>query len=277
VRVVRMTRPLIVASVFVGAPTDGHGNHQVSGQMAQEAFLAAGDAKRFPEQIAEGLRPWSPLKVYARVPFFEAKDGKIYDYATDKNVPVRFFDYVNKTWSNERPAANVEVPEGTADYAVGYTFLQIGREGWGFQRSQNGGGTIPTASLYMAPYHRYGSRVAAEQKEKSFYDGIDISLGGIASLVEGDSGFLKQGLEQIAGIAADAANRYRPSDPGEIAPKLAEGLHATRALIDQVRASNLAEPGKSDVEFELRVKEKQFEKALLVALGVSFHAVVAPE
>ena len=43
VRVIRMMRPLVITSVFVGAPTDGHGNHQVAGQMAQEAFLAAGD------------------------------------------------------------------------------------------------------------------------------------------------------------------------------------------------------------------------------------------
>ena len=85
VRVVRMTRPLILTSSFVGAPTDGHGNHQVSGQMAQEAFNAAADPNRFPEQIREGLRPWAPLKVYARVPFFApTKDNTIYDYATDK-------------------------------------------------------------------------------------------------------------------------------------------------------------------------------------------------
>ncbi|MBV9082719.1 MAG: PIG-L family deacetylase, partial [Acidobacteriaceae bacterium] len=46
VRVVRMTRPLVITSVFIGAPTDGHGNHQVAGQMAQEAFAAAGDPNR---------------------------------------------------------------------------------------------------------------------------------------------------------------------------------------------------------------------------------------
>ncbi len=73
VRVVRMTRPLVIASVFIGAPTDGHGNHQVAGQMAQEAFLAAGDPKRFPEQLREGLRPWSPAKVYCRVPFLSPR------------------------------------------------------------------------------------------------------------------------------------------------------------------------------------------------------------
>ena len=32
--------------------------------MTVEAFKAAGDPKMFPEQIAEGLRPWQPLKVY---------------------------------------------------------------------------------------------------------------------------------------------------------------------------------------------------------------------
>ncbi|PYY13561.1 MAG: GlcNAc-PI de-N-acetylase, partial [Acidobacteria bacterium] len=32
VRVVRMTRPLVITSVFVGGRTDGHGNHQTAGQ-----------------------------------------------------------------------------------------------------------------------------------------------------------------------------------------------------------------------------------------------------
>ena len=48
VRVIRMTRPLIVSSVFVGAPTDGHGNHQASSILAKEAFRAAADPARFP-------------------------------------------------------------------------------------------------------------------------------------------------------------------------------------------------------------------------------------
>src|SRR5579862_7675657 len=62
VRVVRMTRPLVMTSVFVGGRTDGHGNHQVAGQMAQEAFKAAGDPSMFPEQIKAGLHPWKPQK-----------------------------------------------------------------------------------------------------------------------------------------------------------------------------------------------------------------------
>src|SRR5215475_1147340 len=68
VRVIRMVRPLVVTSVFVGGPSDGHGNHQTAGAMAQEAFRAAADPNAFPEQIRSGLRPWTPLKDYARAP-----------------------------------------------------------------------------------------------------------------------------------------------------------------------------------------------------------------
>ncbi|MBV9778874.1 MAG: PIG-L family deacetylase [Acidobacteriaceae bacterium] len=277
VRVVRMTRPLIITSVFAGAPTDGHGNHQVAGQMAQEVFLAAGDPNRFPEQIREGLRPWTPLKVYARVPFFETTKEGIYDYATDKYVPVRFFDYVNQTWINAKPAANVEILEGTRDAAAGLTFLQIGREGWGHQKSQNGGGTIPTPAPYKAPYHRYGSHVRVGEKESSFYDGIDVSLKGIAALAKGESPFLKEGLEHISNLSGDACTRYRADDPAAIAPILAEGLKATRSLLERVRQSDLQEPGKGDVAFELGVKEHQFQEALLEALGITFEAIIAPE
>ena len=55
VRAVRLYRPLVVTAVFVGGVTDGHGQHQVSGEMAQEVFDAAGDPKVFPDQIAAGL------------------------------------------------------------------------------------------------------------------------------------------------------------------------------------------------------------------------------
>src|ERR1700761_2776199 len=69
VRVVRMNRPLVITSVFVGGPSDGHGNHQTAGAMAQEVFRAAGDPNVFPDQIKAGLKPWTPLKDYERAPF----------------------------------------------------------------------------------------------------------------------------------------------------------------------------------------------------------------
>jgi len=277
VRVVRMTRPLVVMSVFMGAATDGHGNHQVAGELAQEVFNAAGDPTKFPEQMREGLRPWSPLKVYARVPFVQVTAGGMYDYATDKVVPVQFFDYVNQKPFTKAPETTVEIPEGLPAPGLGLTFLQVAREGLGFQKTQNGGGTIPQAAPYNSAYHRYGSRVAAADKGTSFFDGIDVSISGIAALADGDPKFLKDGLAAIAKLAADASGQYQVENPDSIAPLLAEGLKATRALIAQVQASSIAEPGKSDVGFELRVKERQFEQCLVAALEISFQTTVAPE
>ncbi len=274
VRVVRMVRPLVVTSVFMGAATDGHGHHQVAGQMAQEVFNAAGDPTKFPEQISEGLRPWSPLKVYARAPFFQPTAEGMYDYAIDKFVPVRFFDYVNQKAFTNSPETTVEIPEGIAAPAAGLTYLQIAREGLGYQKTQNGGGTIPPAAPYNSPYHRFGSRVTAAEHETSFFDGIDVSLAGIATLASGAPGFLKDGLAGIAKQAAQALRDYQVNRPSAIAPSLAEGLKLTRALMSQVQSSSIAEPGKSDVSFELGVKEQQFEKALAAALEISFQTSV---
>jgi len=277
VRVVRLTRPLAVLSVFVGAATDGHGNHQVAGELAQEVFNAAGDPAQFPEQLREGLRPWSPLKVYAHVPFFQVTAEGMYDYAIDKFVPVRFFDYVNQQVVTKGPETTLEIQEGLAAPATGLTFLQIAREGLGYQKTQNGGGAMPQAAPFSSAYHRYGSRVPAADRETSFFDGIDVSLNGIAALAAGDAKFLKDGLAAIARCAADALRQYQVDRPAGIAPLLAEGLKATRASIAQVQSSSLAEPGKSDVLFELGVKEQQFERALAAALEISFQTTVVAE
>ena len=112
----------------------------MAGEIAQEVWRAAGDPTKFPEQIREGLRPWSPLKVYARVPNFNVTKDGMYDYAIDKYVPVKFFDYVTQKWSDKRPPTTLEIQEGQPAPAAGLTYLQIAREGLGFQKTQNGGG-----------------------------------------------------------------------------------------------------------------------------------------
>lgn len=277
VRVLRMVRPLVVSSVFNGAATDGHGNHQVAGQMAQEAYVAAGDPTKFPEQLREGLRPWTPLKVYARVPQFRITPQGMYDYAIDKYVPVRFFDYVNQKWSEAAPSTTLEIPEGLTEPGTGLTYLQIAREGLGLQKTQNGGGLTPQPAAQNSAYHRYASRIPAQDRETTFFDGIDVTLNGIADLAKGDTAFLKTGLAQVAKLASDAQKQYSVERPGAIAPLLAEGLKASRAVAEQVRKSQLTEPGKSDALFELSIKERQFQQALAASLDVNLQTTVATE
>ncbi|MGB8441404.1 MAG: PIG-L family deacetylase [Candidatus Acidiferrales bacterium] len=278
VRVVRMTRPLVITSVFVGGRTDGHGNHQVAGQMAQEAFEAAGDPAMFPEQIKEGLRPWKPLKDYALVPFSPVTDKGILDYADGKYYPAEFNNYTDGSVIHGALSASVEIPEGEYSPLLGLTYLQVARVGLGQQKSQSGGTGLPPAEAEMTPYHRFASLVSVPEKESSFYDGIDGSLVGIASLAQGrDSSFLKADLSQIDSLIDKAMNDFSAPHPEAIAATLAAGLKATNELLEKVASSDLTVDSKYDVTHELRVKQAQFENALAESLGISILATVAPE
>lgn len=250
VRVVRMTRPLVISSVFVGGPSDGHGNHQTAGAMAQEVFKAAGDPNVFPDQIKAGLRPWTPLKNYARAPFSRRGGGG--------TLPV-----------------NVEIPEGTYDPVLGMSYVQISREGLGFQKSQNGGSAIPKAGQFLSGYRRFGSNVEVPDKEKTFFDGIDISLEGIAKLARDDAEFLQTGLAKINAAVEDAIGKFSATEPEKTAPALASGLKETIALLDQLEKSNLSDESKFDVRHELEIKRVQFNNALAEALGLSLAATVS--
>ena len=276
VRAVRINRPLVITASFIGGITDGHGQHQVSGEMAQEVFTAAGDPNVFPDQIKAGLRPWSPLKVYARVPNYSIGKEGMFDYATGKWAPVRFYNYVSKEWSTSAPATNVVVPEGSYDPLLGRTYVQISRQGWGFQKTQNGGGYIVLPGEVNSDYHRYGSRVKSSETETSFFDGVDTSLSGIASLAHGDTGFLKTGLQTIGADVEKAMTAYDPAAPAKIAPALHDGYLATKKLIADVKSSSLSEDDKANVDWELERKLDQFNSALAEALGLQIDALTTP-
>ena len=273
VRAVRVYRPLVVTSVFIGGVTDGHGHHQVAGRMVQEVFNAAGDAGVCPAQIAEGLHPWQPLKVYERVPTYSISPRGIYDYATGKYAPAKFYSYVDKTWSEQTPATNVVIPEGAHSSLLGMSYLQYARIGLGQQKTQNGGGAVPPAGKLDVPYHRYGSKVSAKDEEQSFFDGIDTSLAGIASLAPDDAALAK-GLAVIDTDVTQAMAQYIVAHTAKIAPLLADGLKQTNSLLEQVNASPLPAQQKYDVQQELLRKQAQFNDAIVEALGLSMRAQV---
>lgn len=277
VRVVRTVRPLIVCSVFVGGPTDGHGNHATAGLMAQEVFNAAGDPKMFPEQIEAGLLPWTPVKEYARVPFLRTSEKGAYDYANHRWGPVGVENHITGKWEPGAVATTVSVPSGTYDSMLGLTYPQISREGLGFQKSQNGGSDVPSPGEQASNYHRFGSHIPAQDKESSFFDGIDVSLAGIADLAgTTPPAFLKEGLQQINSSVESAIASFSAQDPSAIADTLAKGLKATDALVAEVEKSKLTVDERYNVVHELTVKQQQFNRALLASLGIAVEADVVP-
>lgn len=61
--VIRKFQPDIIIARFPADARAGHGHHWASGILANEAFAAAADPRRFPEQLQKGVRPWQAKRV----------------------------------------------------------------------------------------------------------------------------------------------------------------------------------------------------------------------
>ena len=115
-------------------------------------------------------------------------------------------------------------------------------------------------------------------RRSSFFDGIDVSLAGIADLAgHEEHAFLAKGLARINDLVEQAMHNFSAREPSAIAPALADGMTATRHLIDEVRNSALSEDAKYNILHELEVKRAQFNNALALALGLSINANVTQE
>jgi LmbE family N-acetylglucosaminyl deacetylase len=62
---IRRFRPDVVIIQHSGTPADGHGHHQAIGILGREAFSAAADRTRFPEQL-RWVEPWQAKRLMGR-------------------------------------------------------------------------------------------------------------------------------------------------------------------------------------------------------------------
>lgn len=239
VRVIRMDRPFVVIARFQGNPRDGHGNHEAAGLITQEACKAAGDPQMFPEQIAAGLRPWQPLKLYM---------GGVRE---------------NEDWT-------LRVDTGAYDPVLGDSYQAMSLLGLSFQRSQNSGQVSPQPGPSVQYYKRLQSIVAAPAREASFFDGIDTTIPGLyRALRRTAPAGAQAALETIDREVQAAVQNFRMVDPSASTPALARALAATRTALTQ--------PGTDpDVAFLLTVKEQQLQRAIRATLGISFTALAQP-
>jgi LmbE family N-acetylglucosaminyl deacetylase len=279
---VRMVRPQVILSTFVGGVSDGHGHHQVSGEIAQEAFKAAADPNVFPEQLKNGLEPWQPLAVYSRTPFAPITNGQMLDYATGKWTPARFHNYITGEWIEGALAADVTIPVGTWDAALGRTYVQIAREGWGEQKSQYGGANPALSGPDSSSYHLWAvaPSVAAAGAEKDnaslFWNAkVHISTGitGLARLAgRATPAWLSDGLHKIdadlSAFTSDCKNQNGVSAAHKLVPIYRETLD----LYARVKASDLDTEAKAGLELELGEKINQYQTAFKDLLGLDLVA-----
>ncbi len=283
---VRKERPQIVMSTFIGGITDGHGQHQVSGEIAQEVFKAAADPKVFPEQLKDGVEPWQVQAVYSHVPFARVSNGMMFDYATGKSAPARFHNYITGAWTTDPPSADVTVPVGTWDPVLGRTYVQIAREGWGEQKSQNGGANPALSGPAESSYHLWGVTAAATapagtkgENDDLFHNDkvrIDTSVAGLARLAGANPpAWLVDGLRQIDDGLKVLQPEWFTQDRIGFAHKLTPLYRCALDLYHQTSSSNLDAQAKASLLFELGAKVEEFQSALKDLLGLDLAAMAA--
>jgi LmbE family N-acetylglucosaminyl deacetylase len=284
---VRRERPEVIVSTFSGAITDGHGHHQVSGEIAQEVFKAAGDPKVFPEQLKDGLQPWQPLAVYSMVPFAPVTEKGMFDYATGKWAPARFHNYVTGEWITGAPSTDVTIQVGTLDPVLGRSYVQIAREGWGEQKSQYGGANPALSGPSTTSYHLWAVAPSAKAPLDRYSESggllfnpqvhIGTRIEGLAKLTTGaPPKWLADELEQIgAGVQqVEQLGRLQIIEANRLvaAHKLAKVYEQTLSLRARVAASTLDAQGKASLLFELDAKIQQFQTTLKEFLGLDMVA-----
>jgi LmbE family N-acetylglucosaminyl deacetylase len=257
VRVIRTFRPDVLVARFSGTSRDGHGNHQASAILTKEAFRAAADPKRFPEQVAQGLLPWQAKKLYI---------GNVCGFGA-MTCP-------DADWT-------VKFNTGERNDMLGMSYVQFALEGLRHQMSQGvGNWTLDDGdrfTFYRLVDSVIPSAVGKDGHEKSFFDGIDTSLPALKSGSSGKSSPISAELAELAKQVNQAADAARGKDPSLAAAPLMKVVGGLNHVSEEVRRSNRGAAEKLDLLTRIASKQQQAETALNLALGVSLSANVSSD
>src|SRR5579864_5855225 len=257
VRVIRTFRPDVLVARFSGTSRDGHGHHQASSILTREAFRAAADPKRFPEQIAEGLQPWQAKKVYI---------GNVCGFGA---MTCPDADWTLKLNTVERSAE------------LGMSYVQFAMEGLRHQLSQGGANWTVDPGDRFTFYKLVDSLVpptaGKDGHEKDFFDGIDTSLEGLAERIGDEQSKLPRLREQLTEITQSIAQANKSAQGNNssaaVAPLAAVVTGLNRVTTDVGQSAVIAST-KIDLLTRLEEKRQQAETALNLALNVNLDADV---
>jgi LmbE family N-acetylglucosaminyl deacetylase len=193
---IRRFRPDVVILRFTGTPRDGHGHHQASAILGKEAFSAAADPSRFPEQLQFGVEPWQAKRLLTNINAFTTQQEK-----EAAATPGRF-----------------EVDLGEYSPELGYSYGEIA----GMSRSQH-------RSQGMGSAERKGSQknylvtTAGDRAKSDPFDGIDITWNRLP------------GGGEVSAQVEQAMTSYVPAHPEALLPALAKIRPKIAAIVTSTR------------------------------------------
>ncbi len=264
VRLIRTFRPDVVLTMNIQG-RGGDRAHEATTILCREAYDAAGDPSKYPEQIREGLRPWQGKKLYLTANFGGGRGGP----------------------AAQAPPPGVKltrVNTGMYDTLLGRTYAEIGADARsnhkcqgtsglpqlpGFAGGRGGGGGAGTYQLVETTIP--GQK---EKDETSLFDGVDTSLSAVARFAgPNPPDALIKGLASIMNAGNRALGAFNSGNDAGAAAPVEAGLTAVRSLRSQLASMGLSDSAVYEIDFRLRIKERDYEDAVLAAHGLTFDAV----
>ncbi len=188
--VIRKFRPDVIILRFSGTPRDGHGHHQSSAILGKEAFRAAADPNRFPEQL-KSVKPWQAKRIMW--------NGFSFTRQQEQEL--------------EKTPARVVVDTGEYDPVLGSSYGELAGLSRSQHRSQGFGSAERRGS---APNYLF--TVDGDPAKVDFLEAVDVSWNRVPGGVAVDA------------LLKDAIASYRIDAPERIIPLLNEARKKIAAI-----------------------------------------------
>ncbi len=199
--VIRKFRPDVVILRFSGTPRDGHGHHQASAILGKEAFSAAADKNRFPEQLRY-VQPWQAKRLVWNVFSFTPEQEKEAQALPHK----------------------VEVDTGEFNPVLGRSYAEIAGISRSQHRSQGMG-----ATERRGPSKNFLATIEGAPADHDVMDGVDTTWSRVP------------GGEPIGRILAEAERSFLPEQPEKTIPLLLKARPLIAAIDDPWAKGKLEE------------------------------------
>ena len=191
--VIRNFRPDVIVTRFSPEDDKTHGHHTASAILATEAFSAAADPNRFPDQLAF-VKPWQATRlVWNTSPFF----------FSNRNLP---FD----------PTGLTVLEAGGYNPLLGKAYTELAAASISMHKSQGVGG-LPRRGARK----EYFKPLKGQPMTSSLFDGVDTSWSRVGN------------SESVAAEIREITSKFNPADPAASVPELLKLRQAMNGIQDE--------------------------------------------
>ena len=179
---IRRFQPDVIILRFTGTPRDGHGQHQASAILGKEAFSAAADPNRFPEQL-KYVKTWQAQRLMTNLAAFTPEQLKETEKIPDK----------------------LTLDLGAYSPELGYSYNEIA----GMSRSQHRSQAMGTAERKGA-FINYFVTDRGDKATKDVFENINIEWSRL------------DGGADVTALLNQAAAAFVPAHPEALLPILSK-------------------------------------------------------